>query len=245
MRDRILAAPVARRLEALDHEEVRAALTPEHRADIRASIVRAADASRIRPPTPAAPPQEEEEEIEREQAARRAHNEANRAALERENRLDRVRPWIAWGLAPAGAVLPVAVAAFHHGWSPLHLASVVPSLASLPAGPVWTMVGAVVVAAMCAFIASRAQGVRRALGWAAGAVLAGVLLLGAARYLPLKIFKIGVATSAGEAEAGVVVRLRPTRVGLANLEVLRGAGSLRRGQLLEWEVDPASFFDSR
>jgi hypothetical protein len=194
----------------------------------------------------AAPPtlQQKDQPHDQELAAWHARDAANRAAADRMDRLDRMRRWVAWRLAPAGAVLPVTVAAIAYGWGPLDLVSVVPSLPSLPAVSVWAMLGTVATVGVCAFMASRAERVPRAWGWAAGAVMAGVLLLVAARSLPLHIFKIGVVTSAGRSYPGVVVRLHFNGT-LANLEVLRGAGTIRRGQMLNWDVDPTTFFGGR
>lgn len=233
VRDRLLALSLVERLVSLDDEEVRAALTPEHRAQLRMSISAAAGGPQVQAVT-----QPHDEDL----ATWRARDTAARAEIDR---LEHARRWASWGLASAGALLPVTVAAIAYGWGPLHLASVLPALPSLSPLSVLVMPGTLVTAGLCAFMASRAGRVPQAWGWAAGAVAAGLVLLVAVRSLPLYIVGNGVSTNSGQSLAGVLVRVDPNATG-ARLEVLRGAGRIRRGEVLDFSgADPVRFLRGR
>lgn len=159
------------------------------------------------------------------------------------DRLERTRRWVSWVLAPAVVVLPVAVATVAYGWDLLSLASALPELPTLPMSAV--MLAAVVAGGACAFLASRAQQVSQAWNAAAGAAVAGLVLLLAARSLPIHIVGNGVSTKAGQSLAGLVVRADPTATG-ARLEVLRGVRGIRRGEVLDFTgADPARFLSGR
>ena len=173
-------------------------------------------------------PQPKNEDHERELAAWRVRDTAARAEMAR---LDRARRLAAWGLVPAGAVLPAAVAAIAYGWDPLSLASVLPELPTLPMSAV--MLAALAAGGLCAFLASRAKRVPQAWNAAAGAAVAGVVLLLAARSLPLYIAANGVITRSGQSLERVVVRVYPNAAG-ARLEVLRGNDIIRRGEILDF-----------
>lgn len=233
-RDRLLALPLAERLVALDDEDVRAALTPEHRIELRASIATAAGGSPVQDAT--------RQQHDEEMAAWRARDTAARAAMDR---LDGARWLAAWVLAPVGAVLPVTLAAVAYGWGPLHLMAVLPQLFSLPTLLLWGLLGNIVTASLCAFLAARARRVSLAWGTAAIAAAAGLSLLVVARALPLYIAGIGVRTNTGQSLAGVLVRVDPNATG-ARLEVLRGAGDIRRGEVLDFSgADPVRFLRGR
>lgn len=235
VRDRLLALPLVERLVALDDEEVRAALTPEHRVELRVSIAKAADSSQIQPPAP--PP--EAEEFAREQAAWRVRDAASQAEM---RRIDRLQRWVPWALVPAATLAPAAVAAAVYGWGPLRLASVLPSLPSLPLAATGSMCVALLGAGLCAVVAAHARRAAWAWGAAGAAFLAGVLLLISARTLPVHIAGNGVATPAGQSLTGAVLMAQPTAIG-ARLEVLSGNGVFRRGELLDYSGrDPAQFF---
>ena len=76
---------------------------------------------------------------------------------------------------------------------------------------------------------------------AGGAVAAGMALLIAARSVPVYVVGDGVSTNAGQSLVGVVVKVDPTGTG-ARLEVLRGAGGIRRGGVLDFSgANPVRF----
>jgi hypothetical protein len=103
------------------------------------------------------------------------------------------------------------------------------------------VVGASVTAGLCVFRASRARQVQHAWMAAGGAVAAGIALLLAARSVPVYVVGDGVSTKAGQSLAGVVVRVDPTATG-ARLQVLRGAGGIRHGEVLDFSgANPVRF----
>ncbi|TPG41928.1 hypothetical protein EAH89_28185 [Roseomonas nepalensis] len=146
-------------------------------------------------------------------------------------RLDRARRLAVWGLVPAGAVLPAVVAAIAYGWDPMSLASVLPELPTLPMSAV--MLAALAAGGLCALPASRAKQVPQAWNAAAAAAVAGVVLLLAARSLPLYIAANGVITRSGQSLGRIVVRVYPNAAE-ARLEVLRGNDIIQRGEVLDF-----------
>lgn len=204
---------------ALDDEEVRAALTPEHRVELRTSIATANTGSQVRNAM-----QQHGEDL----AAWRARDTAARAEMED---LLSIQQLVAWGLVPAGVLLPGVMAAGANGWDPISLVSTLPELPTLPMSVV--MLGALVGGSVCAVLASRARRVSHAWKAAAGAVVAGTVLLLAARSLPLYIAANAVIIRSGQALEDVVVRIHPNSAG-ASFKVLRGNDTIRRGEVLNY-----------
>ncbi|WP_140887059.1 hypothetical protein [Muricoccus nepalensis] len=192
-------------------------LLPADDARVRASFEAVAPA-----------PQPKNEDHERELAAWRVRDTAARAEMAR---LDRARRLAVWGLVPAGAVLPAVVAAIAYGWDPMSLASVLPELPTLPMSAV--MLAALAAGGLCALPASRAKQVPQAWNAAAAAAVAGVVLLLAARSLPLYIAANGVITRSGQSLGRIVVRVYPNAAE-ARLEVLRGNDIIQRGEVLDF-----------
>ncbi|MCB4825506.1 hypothetical protein [Roseicella aerolata] len=220
-RDRLLALPVADRLAALDDEGVRGMLTSEHRAELRASIAAPAAASQ-------ASPEDANREHRRAMEEWRARDAQQRADAAR---LDRERAVVLWGLVPGATVLPSMVAAGIYGWGPMDVVVSLLEVPWLPLVPLGVAVAALAGAGLCGFLASKAAHPAKLWEPVAGAFLAGLMLLGASRSLPLYRAAAGAVASDGRPLAGSVVRLHPIPGGV-RMEVLAGNGAFRRGDAL-------------
>ncbi|TDH58663.1 hypothetical protein E2C06_31440 [Dankookia rubra] len=89
-------------------------------------------------------------------------------------------------------------------------------------------------AGVCGVLASRAADVRKPI---AAAALAGLVVLGAVRNLPVFLAGPVLATD-GRSLAGTLVWLRPAPGG-TRIEVLGGSGAFRRGEALEYHGSSA------
>lgn len=150
-----------------------------------------------------------------------------------------IQQLVAWGLAPAGVLLPGTMAAGNNGWDPISLVSTLPELPMLPMSAV--MLGALASGGACSFLASRARRVSHAWGAAAGAAVAGVVLLLAARSLPLYIAANAVITRGGQTLEDVVVKVHTTSTGASFNRVRKSSPptGLEGGLVAEVEADLA------
>jgi hypothetical protein len=201
--------------------------TSEHRAELRTSIAAAVG-----------PRRNPDQQHGQEMAAWQAKGAARRAAAAR---LDRDRAVAAWCLVPGAAVLPAMLAAVMYGWGPLSLLATLAAAPWLPLAPVAGCAVALVGAGFCVWLASNAihvPGVRLPV---VGAVLVGLLLLTAARHLPVYMAGNGATATDGRTLAGAVIWVYPMD-GSAMVTVLAGNSVFRRGEMLEFgSADPVRF----
>jgi hypothetical protein len=171
--------PVTERLAALDDEDVRVVLTPEHRAELRTSISAVLG-----------PRRNPDQQHEQAMAEWRAKDAAQRAEVAR---LKWPQTLAVWGLVPLAVAGPAVLAAGIYGWGPLGLLAAMAAAPWLPLVPLAALAGA----ALCAWLAVRAEDVQALRLPCAVALMMGLLLLAAARSLSAYVIGNGVMATEG------------------------------------------------